>query len=31
MSVENIIGKGFKAKILGKEYAVQFQVRNFIA
>lgn len=31
MAVDNIVGKGFKAKILGKEYKVQFQVRNFIA
>ena len=31
MTLEKVTGKGFKAKILGKEYLVQFQVRNFIA
>ena len=31
MTVEKITAKGFKAKILGKEYTVKFQVRNFIA
>jgi len=31
MTLEKITGKSFKAKILGKEYTVKFQVRNFIA
>lgn len=31
MSLEKITNNGFKAKILGKEYLIRFQVRNFIA